>query len=65
MAKIAASDAAADKALGDPDLFRLNPMKAAELGRQKARNAEQIALAEAEWMEASERYEAAKAAAGI
>lgn len=63
MARITAGDAAADKALSDPDIFRLNPLKAAELGRQKARNAEQLALAEAEWMAAAERYEAAKAAA--
>ena len=62
--KLNASVAKADEALSDTTLFRLNPLKAADLGKQKARALAQIQEAEAEWMEAAERYEAAKRAAG-
>jgi ATP-binding cassette subfamily F protein 3 len=63
IAKLQAQDQAADKALADPDIYRLNPARAAEHGRQKARIAEQLTLAETEWLEAAEAYEAARAAA--
>jgi ATP-binding cassette subfamily F protein 3 len=63
--KLTASAAKADEALSDPNLFRLNPLKAADLGKQKARALALIAEAEAEWLEAAERYEAAKATAGV
>jgi len=64
IAKLHASAGKADEALSDPSLFRLNPLKAADLGKQKARALAQIQEAEAEWMAAAERFEAAKAAAG-
>ena len=63
--KLNASIAKADEALSDPALFRVNPLKAADLGKQKSRALAQIQEAETEWMEAAERYEAAKSAAGV
>ncbi|MBC6983033.1 ABC-F family ATP-binding cassette domain-containing protein [Caulobacter sp. 17J80-11] len=51
--------------LSDPALFAKNAAKAAELGRERARAEDGLAAAEAEWMEAAEAYEAAKAEAGV
>jgi ATP-binding cassette, subfamily F, member 3 len=63
IAKLQADDRVADKALEDPEIYRLNPARAAEYGRQKARIAEQLVLAEAQWLEAAEAYEMARSAA--
>ena len=54
-----------DQVLSDPGLFATAPAKVADLGRERARAQEALAGAEAEWMEAAESYEAAKAEAGL
>jgi ATP-binding cassette subfamily F protein 3 len=52
-----------DKALSDPALFTRDPLKAAELGKRRARTQEALDAAEAKWMAAAEAYEAVKASA--
>ena len=52
-----------DAALADPKTFK-RPNEMAQLGRDRARAVENLDKAEAEWMQAAETYEAAKAAAG-
>ena len=51
--------------LSDPALFAKHAARAAELGRERARAEDALGAAEAEWMEAAEAYETAKAEAGI
>jgi ATP-binding cassette subfamily F protein 3 len=50
-----------DLALADPKNFK-RPNELAQLGRDRARAQENLAKAEAEWLEAAEAYESAKAA---
>jgi len=50
-----------DAALADPRNFK-RPNELAQLGRDRARNMENLEKAEAEWLEAAEAYEQAKAA---
>jgi len=52
-----------DASLDDPQLYAGDPTRLTELRRQRARVAERLARAEAEWMRAAEVYEAAKAEA--
>jgi ATP-binding cassette subfamily F protein 3 len=52
-----------DAALADPKLFK-RPNELAQLGRDRTRAKDNLAKAEAEWLEAAERFEEAKAAAG-
>jgi ATP-binding cassette subfamily F protein 3 len=50
-----------DAALADPKNFK-RPSELAQLGRDRARAKENLDKAEAEWLEAAEAYETAKAA---
>jgi ATP-binding cassette subfamily F protein 3 len=50
-----------DTALADPKVFK-RPNEMAQLGRDRARAQDNLAKAEAEWLEAAEAYEVAKAA---
>jgi ATP-binding cassette subfamily F protein 3 len=59
--KIAETDAA----LADPALFAKDPGRAVTLGKARAEAADGLEVAELEWMEAAEAYEAAKAEAGV
>ena len=43
-----------DAALADPELFSREPARAASLGRDRARGADELATAEAAWLEAAE-----------
>jgi len=52
-----------DKALADPALFRREPVRAADLGRQRAKAKDAVDRAEAAWIEAAEAYEQSQAAA--
>jgi ATP-binding cassette subfamily F protein 3 len=49
-----------DAAMADPKNYK-RPNELAQLGRDRARAQENLAKAEAEWLEAAEAYEAAKA----
>ena len=51
-----------DKRLAEPGLFSKDPVKAADYARKRARAAQRNADAEALWLEASARLEAAQAA---
>ncbi len=61
VARISKTLAEIDAALADPKNFK-RPSELAQLGRDRARNLENMAKAEAEWLEAAEAYEQAKAA---
>ncbi|MGZ3280642.1 MAG: ABC-F family ATP-binding cassette domain-containing protein [Caulobacteraceae bacterium] len=61
VARISKTLAEIDAALADPKNFK-RPAELAQLGRDRARNAENLEKAEAEWLEAAEAYETAKAA---
>ena len=50
-----------DTALADPKIFK-RPNEMAQLGRDRTRAQDNLAKAEAEWLEAAEAYESAKAA---
>ncbi|MGL4242890.1 MAG: ABC-F family ATP-binding cassette domain-containing protein [Beijerinckiaceae bacterium] len=50
MAKLAELIAKVDAALADPDVFRKNPDRAAQLSRDRASLAEKLASAEDEWL---------------
>jgi ATP-binding cassette subfamily F protein 3 len=65
MAALTNQIAEIDKKLADPKLFSSDPMKATFLGKDRADALRGMAAAEAEWMEAAEAYEAAKADAGL
>jgi ATP-binding cassette subfamily F protein 3 len=52
-----------DLALADPKLFK-RPNEMAQLGRDRTRAQDNLAKAEAEWLEMAEKYESAKAGAG-
>ena len=65
MAALATQIAEIDKKLADPKLFSSDPMKATFLGKDRADAHRAMAVAEAEWLEAADAYETAKAAAGI
>ncbi|MBP2158138.1 MULTISPECIES: ABC-F family ATP-binding cassette domain-containing protein [Asticcacaulis] len=54
-----------DLKLGDPDIYSKRPQEAVSLGKDKARLEEKLVALEAEWMEAAEVYETAKAEVGI
>jgi len=49
-----------DTALADPELYTRDPAKAADLNKARADIDAKIATIEVEWLDASERYEAAK-----
>jgi len=49
--------AALDRALADPDLYRKDPTKAADLSRQRATAQGRLESAEAEWIQAAEDAE--------
>jgi ATP-binding cassette subfamily F protein 3 len=61
VARITKSLAEIDLALADPKLFK-RPNEMAQLGRDRTRAQDNLAKAEAEWLEAAEKYETAKAA---
>jgi ATP-binding cassette subfamily F protein 3 len=61
LAKATAAVAALDQQLTDPSTFANNPGKAAYLGRQREAAQATLDKAEAEWIEATEAYEAVKA----
>jgi ATP-binding cassette subfamily F protein 3 len=61
VARITKTVAEIDAALADPRNFK-RPNELAQLGRDRARNLENLEKAEAEWLEAAEAYETAKAA---
>jgi ATP-binding cassette subfamily F protein 3 len=61
VARITKNLADIDLALADPKLFK-RPNEMAQLGRDKTRTLDNLAKAEAEWLEAAEKYETAKAA---
>ena len=63
METLAGEVAAADAALSDPALFARDPGHAAQLGRVRADASDRLEAAELTWMEAAERYEAARAEA--
>jgi ATP-binding cassette subfamily F protein 3 len=63
VARVTRTLAEIDQALADPKVFK-RPNEIAQLGKDRARAQDNLAKAEAEWMEAAETYEAAKAAAG-
>ncbi|HLK24401.1 MAG TPA: ABC-F family ATP-binding cassette domain-containing protein [Caulobacteraceae bacterium] len=52
---------AVDLALAEPGIFRRDPNRAADLGRQRSRAKESLAKAEAAWLAAAEAYEEAAA----
>jgi ATP-binding cassette subfamily F protein 3 len=54
-----------DHKLADPAIYTKDPTGAASLGKDKARMEEKLVALEAEWMEAAEIYETAKAEAGL
>ena len=54
-----------DAALADPTLFARDPARAVSLGKARADAADALEASELAWMEAAERYEAAKADAGV
>jgi ATP-binding cassette, subfamily F, member 3 len=60
MARATQAVAELDKALTDPKVFADNPGKAAELGRKRDAAQKALDVAEAEWLEAVEAYEAIK-----
>ena len=62
VAKLIDRIARIDAALADPSLYERDPAKAADLGRDRARSAEALEVAETAWLEASEEYEAMIAA---
>jgi ATP-binding cassette subfamily F protein 3 len=49
-----------DAQLAAPGLFRKDPAKGEELSKKRADAAHALAAAEARWIEAAERYEAAR-----
>jgi ATP-binding cassette subfamily F protein 3 len=51
-----------DAALADPKIFK-RPNEMAQLGKDRARAQDNLAKAEAEWLEMAEKYETAKAGA--
>ena len=59
LARETAQAAELDVALARPNLFAKDPEKAADLSRRRARVAERLATAEAEWMVLAEQYEQA------
>ena len=61
VARITKTLAEIDLALADPKLFK-RPNELAQLGRDRSRAQDNLAKAEAEWLEAAEKYETAKAA---
>jgi ATP-binding cassette subfamily F protein 3 len=61
VARITKNLAEIDLALADPKLFK-RPNEMAQLGRDRTRAQDNLAKAEAEWLEAAEKYETAKAA---
>ena len=61
VARLSKTIAEIDAALADPRIFK-RPNELAQLGRDRARNQENLDKAEAEWLEAAEAYEQAKAA---
>ena len=54
-----------DAALSDPALFSRDPTHAVSLGKSRADAADALERSELAWMEAAERYEVAKAEAGV
>jgi ATP-binding cassette subfamily F protein 3 len=46
-----------DAALAEPTLYAKDPLRAAELGKRRARVGERLAVAEAEWMALAEAFE--------
>jgi ATP-binding cassette subfamily F protein 3 len=63
IAKATAEIAALDAKLADPALFARDPVKAADLSRQRAAAGDKLERAEAAWLAASEKYESALAEA--
>ena len=61
VARVTKTLAEIDVALADPKIFK-RPNELAQLGRDRARARENLDRAEAEWLEAAEAYESAKAA---
>ncbi len=49
-----------DLALAEPGIFRRDPTRAADLGRERSRAKEAVARAEAAWLAAAEAYEQAE-----
>ena len=59
VAAISAEIAAIDEQLGDMSLYESDPEKANLLSRQRGELAKALEKAEADWLQASEAYEAA------
>ncbi len=61
MAKLQDQVADVDRRMAAPGFFERNPTKAGELARTRARTADELAVAEAEWLALSEKHELAAA----
>jgi ATP-binding cassette, subfamily F, member 3 len=65
METLTAKLAELDASLSDPALFARDPGRAVSLGKARAEAADALEAAELAWMEGAERYEAARADAGV
>jgi ATP-binding cassette subfamily F protein 3 len=63
VARITKTLAEIDVSLADPKVFK-RPNEMVQLGKDRARAQDNLARAEAEWMEMAQKYETAKANAG-
>ncbi len=63
LAAAARAAEALDQALADPGLFQREPVRAADLGRQRVKAKDAVDRAEAAWIEAAEAYERGQATA--